>query len=206
MAYEKLRYWCELYRKHKRDALAVDIETTHYDGPISIISMYRKKSQWDAELTQFVKDNDPHAVAIGEEIRSAKLLITFNGLSYDIPKIKEEYPNVIPEKMPVLDLCVFARAIGLKGGLKNMEKVMGLKRSRDAEQAEGKTHQLWKKIQQIQSEEALMQLLEYAAHDVRNLFELTEWLIQWAEAKMALEKAPVNRIEDHAPSAILKMF
>ena len=206
MTNQNLRYWCELYQQHKREALAVDIETKHYDGPISVVSMYRKKSEWDAELMQFVNDGDDHSLALKDEFGKAKLLITFNGLAHDIPKLQSEYPQAIQEDVRVLDLCVLARSIGLKGGLKNMETVMGIKRSKEARQAEGKTHYLWRRITESEDEAALIQLLEYASDDVRNLFDLAEWLIEWAEAKMNLEKAPVNRMHEMSTSPILKML
>lgn len=203
---EALAYWAELYRKHKRNAVALDIETAEYDGPISVVSLFRKKSVWNKELIQFTQGDDLTVRSLRKELQSASLIITFNGLNYDLPKLDEQYPNAVPKETPVLDLFLFARSIGFKGGLKPMEKVMGIKRSKQSEEAIGATHRLWKRYVDKQDEKALAQLLEYADDDVRNLFELADVLIQWADAKLAMEQATLNRIENFSTSPLCKLI
>ncbi len=36
-----LLYWCEIYERFKSEALCLDIETTYYNGPISLVGWYK---------------------------------------------------------------------------------------------------------------------------------------------------------------------
>lgn len=203
---EALAYWCELYRKHKHNAIALDIETASIDGPISVVSLFKRQSFWNSELIQFTQSDELTVSSLRSEIEPASLILTFNGLNFDLPKLEEQYPEAIPKDIPVLDLFLFARSIGFKGGLKPMEKVMGIKRSKEAQDATGSTHRLWKRYINQKDEAALNQLLEYAQADVRNLFDLADMLIQWADAKLAMQHAPLNRVENLSPSPLYKLI
>lgn len=181
-------YYRDLYRKNRYKAAALDVETVAIDGPISVLSLYKKKSKDCAELVQFTQSKDLNKASIEQELEGVNVILTFNGLSFDLPKMNQEYPGAIPPSMPVVDLFLFAQAIGFKGGLKDLEKVFGIKRNSDSRSAVKKTHALWREFKESGDQKPLAQLLEYAAADVRNLYDLADTLCEWADAKMALRK------------------
>lgn len=181
-------YYRDLYRKHKYESVALDVETQRIDGPISVLSFYKKKSKDCAELVQFTQSKDLSVYSIGKELEGAKLILTFNGLSFDLPKVNQEYAGAIAAEIPVIDLFIFAQAVGFKGGLKDLEKVFGIKRNESSKTAVKRTHSLWREFKESNDEQALKQLLEYAAADVRNLYDLADTLCEWTDAKIALRR------------------
>ena len=183
-----VRFWCDLYRKYKYSAVALDIETESYDGSIAVLSVSRLHGTGVTETIQLTKGQDLSERAIADTLKAAKLLITFNGLNFDLPKLTSEYPESFSEDIPVLDLYILAQAIGFKGGLKVLEKVLNVPRSTDASDATGHTHKLWKQFISENDQQALQSLLDYAAADASNLFKLADTLIEWAEAKLTVQE------------------
>tara|TARA_B100001971_G_scaffold162689_1_gene153022 strand:- start:16986 stop:17735 length:750 start_codon:yes stop_codon:yes gene_type:complete len=183
-----LRYWCDLYRRHKYEALALDIETEEYDGKIAVVSMSKLHRNDVAETVQLTQGCDLTDDTLFREVHPCSLLITFNGRDFDLPRIKAEYPSAVPDNIPVLDLWILAQAIGLRGGLKLLEKVFNIHRAGSARDATGRTHILWKKFVQDDDREALETLLTYAAADSKNLFALADTLIEWSEARLLVQE------------------
>lgn len=186
---ESVAYYCELYRANRYRAIALDIETQSFDGPISLVSFYRKIEPDVGELVQITHGCHLNQTSIREELAGAKVILTFNGLEYDLPKIEAQYPGAVSSNARVIDLLLLARSIGFKGGLKEMEKVLGISRSKSSQQAIGKTHRLWREYIQEKKVNSLNELLDYAASDVRNLYDLAEILVTWADAKLALNRS-----------------
>ncbi len=188
-----MRYYCELYKKHKDHAVALDIETESIDGPISVLSLCKQHPNGSAETVQFAKHPALPSKSIATELRTASLILTYNGLKHDLPKLKAEQPGALPVNTPVLDLLLLAQAIGLHGSLKTLERVLGIARPNEAASATGRTHHLWRQYQLHNDQEALEQLLSYAAADVRNLFALADALVEWAEAKLLFQETRATK-------------
>jgi len=117
-----LLYWCERYKLLKDKVLCVDIEMTHFNGNIAMLGLY-KPQDGPVEVDTFIKGKNLNHEELKEAFRDCKLLITYNGLHHDVPKIRAEFPDVLPEKTPVIDLFLFARRLNLKTSLKTLGKL-----------------------------------------------------------------------------------
>ena len=115
-----LHHWCIIYRQYKHESICLDIETTRYGGPISVFGFYRP-SDGIPDVTQLVRGESLTWVNVIKAVEGSKLLITFNGISFDLKRIQKEFPNAISRAIPVLDLYQFARRMDLNTNLKVLE-------------------------------------------------------------------------------------
>lgn len=73
-----------------------------------------------------------------EAIRGYHLVVTFNGQNFDIPFIEKHFREAnFRFEQPHLDLLWPARSLGLGGGLKDMEKQIGIERAADIKEMRG---------------------------------------------------------------------
>ena len=73
-----------------------------------------------------------------ETLRQKQLLVTFNGIGFDVPFIEKhfrEHRYVCDH--PHIDLMLVARSLGLTGGLKDMEKELGIGRDSSIQDMRG---------------------------------------------------------------------
>ena len=175
-----LSYWCSLYDKYKYEAICLDIETIGMNKEISVICFYQPKDG-PIEVIQLVRGNDLNVENIKQAMLGCKLLITYNGIYFDLPRIKREFPNSIPEDIPVLDLFRFSKKLGAFTNLKVLEQTFRIERLRDDTQKRGIAVKLWKKFSEFGNSEALDKLLEYNKQDAINLFPLAERLVEMAK-------------------------
>lgn len=123
--------WRILERYHL-NATYIDMETTglswHY-GHATVIAAYHK-----GELFSFVYgENMDDFLALAEE---AELIVTFNGTCFDIPFIEKTF-NIPSIGRPHVDLRWVAWHGGYRGGLKSIEKQMGIHRPSHIEGIDG---------------------------------------------------------------------
>lgn len=80
-----------------------------------------------------------------EAIKGYDLVVTFNGANFDIPFIEKQFRDSgFRFEQPHLDLLWPARSLGLNGGLKDMEKQIGIVRPADIKEMRGlEAIQLW---------------------------------------------------------------
>jgi uncharacterized protein YprB with RNaseH-like and TPR domain len=80
-----------------------------------------------------------------EVIKGYRLMITFNGANFDVPFIEKQFrESAFRFDLPHLDLLQPARSLGLSGGLKDMEKQIGIQRAADIKEMRGlEAIQLW---------------------------------------------------------------
>lgn len=110
---------------------------------------------------------------IVEEFSKYRLLVSFNGARFDIPFIKSEFPEIEFKQLHI-DLMYPLRRIGYSGGLKNIEKVLGICRSEETDGMDGfDAVRLWRQYEKG-DKEALGLLLKYNREDIVNLKTIIE--------------------------------
>jgi hypothetical protein len=110
---------------------------------------------------------------IVDELAKYELLVTFNGARFDLPFIKHEYPEIEFNQLHI-DLMYPLRRIGYKGGLKNIERELGITRSDATTGISGfDAVRLWHQYERGDPD-ALELLLEYNREDIVNLETIIE--------------------------------
>ena len=119
-----------------------------------------------------------------KELRRYKLIITFNGSTFDIPYITKRYPNLLPS-VPNFDLRVACQRVGLKRGLKETEKNLGIDRNKIIEKMYGGDPLLlWKMYRASGDEYYLNLLVEYNEEDVYNLKKIANYVYDKLELNL----------------------
>ncbi len=102
------------------------------------------------------------------------MVVTFFGAGFDLPMLQKRFPQVRFDQIH-LDLCPTLRKLGLKGGLKSIERQLGLSRGEDTDGLTGlDAIRLWRQHQRGHKT-ALDTLLAYNREDVVNLETLAEY-------------------------------
>lgn len=147
----------------------LDIETDR-QGKISVIGIYTKLKG----LVQLYGDAIT-AQNVGMVTDMAKTIVTFNGDSFDLPMIKRSLDLDLKATHSSLDLFKEKKMLGIKGGLKELEKKFGI--ARKSEGINGyHAIKLWESYARFGSLESLRLLLEYNGEDVVNLISLESCL------------------------------
>jgi len=168
-----LKHWKSLYEKFKKQALCIDVEATYWDGPISIIGVYKPK-EGEIEYAAFVRGKNLTIENLKQVFKDCKLLITFNGINYDVPEIKKQFPGAIPDNIPVVDLYLLARRLNLNAGLKTLEQSFKIFRKEEVDNKGKLATKMWKKFEQTGDKRFLNTLIEYNRQDTINLYPLAE--------------------------------
>ncbi len=102
------------------------------------------------------------------------LLVTFNGAHFDLPLLQAYFRE--PLNAFHVDLMYPLRRLGLKGGLKRIERVLGIVRAPEVEGLSGwDAVRLWREYRNG-SAAALDRLIAYNQADTRNLKTLMEYV------------------------------
>ena len=147
----------------------LDIETTGFVGGNSYPTVVGIAVDFpgDWSIEQLVGD-DITADAVLHVLEGVTSLYTFNGAGFDLPFLAWRPGVDLRRRFEHHDLMRSSRRAGLRGGLKAIEKALGIARNlpdlygRDA-------ITLWHKYRQENSRAALDMLLEYNREDVENL-------------------------------------
>lgn len=158
---EQWRLWCEL----KDQARYLDIETLGLalDDPITMVGV------GDGLFASvLVAGRDLTAQRLAQELSGARLLVTFAGTSFDLPRLRRAFPT-LPWDLPHLDLAISGRHVGLRGGLKAVERALGWRRPAELSACDGKEAvRLWRR-HQAGERGALLKLIRYCRADVASL-------------------------------------
>lgn len=158
-----------MFGNFKERSVYLDIETSgDYTGGdlITVIGLYDGN-----RVYTFVNGQNLHEFEIA--VSSYDLVITFNGASFDLPIIKKYFPNI---SLPAghIDLKFLLNRLGYRGGLKKIEKELGISRDAALEGMNGfDAVKLWQEYT-WGDKEALDLLVKYNAADVVNLRPLME--------------------------------
>ena len=147
-----------LYSHFKEDCCFLDIETDSY-GRITVVGISNYYN-----TNTFVQGFNLERGLLEKELAKYKLLITFNGGAFDLPKLKKQLQLEV--KMPHIDLKPLCVKLDLKGGLKEVEKMLNLKRPANLY---GNPVDLWKAFHASGDREYLELLVDYNKEDIENL-------------------------------------
>ena len=123
-----------------------------------------------------------------DRIADFGMMVTFFGLGFDIPMIRKRYQNLTLDHIH-LDLCPTFRDVGIKGGLKKIEKELGISRGEETDGLSGRDAiTLWRRYERYSDDKALATLIAYNREDVVNLETLAQ--IAFDKKKEALFGVP----------------
>jgi len=120
-----------------------------------------------------------------DELKNYKLIVTFNGSSFDVPFINKLYPELLPS-IPNFDVKSVTDRLNLKGGLKEIERKLGIKRSKIIEKFYGgDALTLWKMYRATGDDYYLNLLIEYNEEDIINLKTIAEHCVKKLKEKFS---------------------
>ena len=133
-----------------------------------------------------------------ERLESAKMLVTYGGSHFDLPVLRANFPDW---QLPPLhlDLCPLLRRLGLRGGLKAVERQVGLSRSPETDGLNGwDAVHLWWRYVDYNDERALATLLRYNREDVVHLSPLLALVYErlWEQTLRATQPTPLSVAHD----------
>jgi uncharacterized protein YprB with RNaseH-like and TPR domain/predicted nuclease with RNAse H fold/dephospho-CoA kinase len=164
--------------------LFLDIETTglsRYYDTITIVGWSLGKN-----YEVFIKGDDDKILR--EAISQAKIIVTFNGSIFDLPFLRQEFKHL---HIPIchIDLRFLAKRVGLSGGQKTIEKVLGIERPENISDIRGYVAPiLWYRYRWGE-ESALMQLISYNHADIEGMKIIFDKVI---DRLLEKEKLPIQ--------------
>lgn len=160
-----------LFPRFRDEAIFLDIETTGLSrhSAITVVGLARA-----GRFRALVRGQDLTRQELASELDGAKMIVTFNGASFDLPMLRGRFDNQGLD-LPHLDLRFLARRAGLTGGLKRIEGKLGLARDREFAMMTGEDAvHLWHLWDRRGNKKALDLLLRYNEADVMNLVDVAE--------------------------------
>ncbi len=156
----------------------MDIETTGLSkkrADITVIGMaIEEEVEQELKVYQLVGE-EVSSEALSEALKGVKCLYTYNGKRFDLPFIKYKLNFDIENLYTHVDLMYFCWRKNLKGGLKRVEKHLGI--PRELPDVDGfDAVRWWFRYVDDGDETALDLLLKYNGEDVANLKKLRERL------------------------------
>ena len=156
------QHW-RIFPEFRDSTVYLDIETTGlkmWGFEITTISIYDGKS-----IYYYVKDQN--LADFEKDIKRYKVIVTYNGKSFDIPFIESHFGINITQVH--IDLRYILASLGYRGGLKGCEKQLGIDRG-DLDGVDGYfAVLLWYDYIHNRNQKALETLLAYNIQDTVNL-------------------------------------
>ncbi len=177
-----------MYADFRANAAFLDIETTGLSPHNSIVTLV---GILDTQGYQaFI--HGQNLSDLPRVIKGYDLIVTYNGGSFDLPFI-QHYFGPIFSHTPHIDLRFPLHRLGLKGGLKSIEKQLHVQRPTELSSLDGydavRMWRMWTRG----NEGALKTLVRYNAEDVLSLPKLAE--IAYGRLAACLD-APVSPIKE----------
>ncbi|MFC1774882.1 ribonuclease H-like domain-containing protein [Nanoarchaeota archaeon] len=161
-----------LYNQLKDECCFLDIETSGYYGDITVIGIYDGQ-----ETHMLVRGFNLNGDLLKEILSRYKMVVTFNGASFDLPIIKKYFQ--INFNQVHIDLRHVCSKLGYVGGLKKIEKEMGIKRADEVSDVSGADAvYLWQMWRSTGDREHLERLIQYNEEDIVNLKPIAERVIR----------------------------
>ncbi len=157
-----------LYEHFKEECCYVDIE-----GNITLIGIFD-----GYETKTMINNINFDKRLLKKELSKYKLIITYNGSAYDLPKLNKYY-DFLPD-IPHIDLKHVCRRVGLVGGLKEIEKKLSIERPYHLY---GSAADCYRAFLASGRKEYLEGLVEYNEEDTINLKPITGYCYSILSAK-----------------------
>lgn len=166
-------HWRLLAEYHK-EATWFDIETSGlsaYDSEVTVISAYR-----NGRVQSFVyEENLDDFLTLVDD---SNLLISFNGNSFDVPFLVQFY-NLPDIGCPHIDLRWIAYHQGLDGGLKSIERQLGVQRPGNLSDIDGfEAVRLFHRWQRRGDLRARNKLVQYCEADAIATYRVTQEIVK----------------------------
>ncbi|HEA83861.1 MAG TPA: exonuclease [Thermodesulfobacterium geofontis] len=159
-----------LYLYFPSHLLFVDIETeglSKEKNDITLIGIYK-----EGRYYPFIKGFNLNKAL--KYLAFTPIWITFGGENFDIPFIKRTFPH-LETPLVHIDLFFLTKELGLKGGLKKIEKFLGIVRKTEGLNGYDAV-KLWRKWTEEKDKKALRKLLLYNKEDVINLKKIMDYV------------------------------
>jgi len=145
-------------------AVYLDIETDGGPMETGLITVVGLHDAASAQPHMLVAGRDLDRSQLEAALAPFTMVVTYNGGPFDLPFIRAQFPGI---RLPPLhvDLCPALRNVGLKGGLKSVERQANLDRPEVVEEADGWTAVLLWRRHLEGDDRALPTLLRYCAED-----------------------------------------
>jgi uncharacterized protein YprB with RNaseH-like and TPR domain len=162
-----------LYDTCRSRTVYLDIETTGSTpgpGDVTVVGLHR-----NGTTVTLVQDENLTSERIQMELDQGDLLVTFFGSVFDVPYLHATFPTL---RFPPLhfDLCFGARRLAMRGGLKHIERELGIDREAAISDLNGfDAVQLWLAWRRGDAM-ARETLLTYNRADTENLVTLADRL------------------------------
>lgn len=157
-----------LYENFADRACFFDIETTGLDPSQAVVTTV--SYHVDGTTTTLVRGEDLDAESLRAAFADADLLVSFNGRRFDQPFLETEFD--IDLRTPHLDLMYPCSRLGLDGGLKRIERAVGIERDRPDISGRDAVR-LWREHERGR-DGALETLISYNREDAINLERLAD--------------------------------
>jgi len=167
-------HW-RLYDVCRARTVYLDIETTGAppeQGDVTVIGLHR-----NGTTVSLVKEEGLTTERLQLELDACDMLVTFFGSVFDVPYLHAVFPTL---RFPPLhfDLCFGARRLALRGGLKHIERELGIDRHTSISTLDGvDAIRLWFEWRQGNAM-ARETLLTYNRADTENLVTLADRLYE----------------------------
>mgnify|MGYP001570052245 FL=1 len=152
-----------LYDYFKDQCCFLDIETDSH-GRITVVGISNYY-----HTASFVQGFNLEKEQVEQYLQKYKLVVTFNGSSFDLPRLKKQLGIIL--SIPHIDLKPLYVNLGLTGGLKEVELTLDLKRP---PHLYGNPVELWNAFHASGDKEWLELLLDYNREDIENLRAIME--------------------------------
>lgn len=162
-------------RTPNQNAAYLDIETS-YQGQITVVGLH-----FPGQGTRQLVGDEISAMSVLEALQPAEVIKTYNGNRFDLPVIKQRLGLDLKALFPHEDIMYACWQQQLRGGLKAVERQLGL--VRETEGVDGmEAMALWAQWQDCRDRGSLDLLLKYNREDVE-LLVLVEKRLQERQAQ-----------------------
>jgi uncharacterized protein YprB with RNaseH-like and TPR domain len=151
-----------------------------------------------AEYVCLVKDDN--LGNFPDIISKYSMIVTFYGSAFDVPILQKRFPSVQFDQLH-LDLCFTLKRLGIKGGLKKIEKQLGIDRGEETEGLNGyDAVRLWQRYVRFDDSDALTKLIAYNREDVVNLEFLANYAYDnlWSVTRGARGRGAATQTGDRS--------